>query len=98
MSEVIKMNYPAMQEMAQHCKSTAQRLLETVRMAQQISQEMQNGALVGDAGEAFSNALTGAFVNSVNKLSQKFDELAKDIEGAVADMQASDKGAGGLFN
>ena len=97
MSEIIKMNYAAMQEMAQHCKQTQQRLMETARLAQRIAQEMQNGALLGDAGESFSNALTSAFVPAVNRLSEKFSEVAKDIEGAMADMQASDKGAGGLF-
>jgi WXG100 family type VII secretion target len=97
MTDVIKLNYPAMQEMAQQCKATSQRLLETVRLAQQIAQEMQNGGLVGDAGEAFSNALTSAFVPSVNKLSQKFEEVAKDIAGAISDMQAQDKGAAGRF-
>lgn len=97
MSEIIKMNYPAMQEMSAHCKSTAQRLMETVRLANQIAQQMQNGALVGDAGEAFCGALTSAFIPSVQKLSQKFEELSKDIEGAIADMRSSDSGAGGLF-
>ncbi len=97
MSEVIKLNYPAMQEMAQHCKSTAQRLMETIRLARQAAQEMQNGAMIGDAGEAFSNALTSAFVPAVTKLGQKFDEIAKDIEGAIADMQAADKAAGRTF-
>lgn len=98
MSEVIKMNYPAMQEMAQHCKATSQRLMETVRLANQLAQQMQNGALVGDAGEAFGGALTTAFIPSVNRLSQKFEELAKDIEGAIADMRSSDSGARSLFD
>lgn len=98
MSEVIKLNYPAMQEMAQQCKAAQQRLMETARLAQQIGNEMQNGALIGDAGDAFANALLSALVPSVNKLSQKFEELAKDIQGAISDMQAQDKGAGGLFN
>jgi len=98
MSDVIKLNYPAMNEMAQQCKATSQRLLETVRLAQQIAQEMQNGALVGDAGEAFSNAILSAFVPSVNKLSQKFEEIAKDIAAAISDMQAQDRGAAGHFN
>jgi WXG100 family type VII secretion target len=97
MSDQIKLNYPAMQEMAQQCKSVAQRLQETIRLAQQVAQEMQNGALVGDPGEAFSAALNTAFCPAVNKLSQKFDEVAKDIEGAIADMQAADKSAGGQF-
>jgi WXG100 family type VII secretion target len=98
MSEIIKMNYPAMQEMAQHCKATAQRLMETVRLANQLAQQMQNGALVGDAGEAFAGALNSAFAPGVSKLSQKFEELAKDVEGAMADMRSSDSGAGGLFD
>ena len=55
MSDVIKLNYPAMQEMAQQCKAASQRLMETARLSQQIGQEMQNGALVGDAGDAFSH-------------------------------------------
>lgn len=98
MSDVIKLNYPAMQEMAQQCKAASQRLMETARLAQQSAQEMQNGALVGDAGDAFSHALLNAFLPAVQKLSQKFEEIAKDITGAIADMQAQDKGASGLFN
>lgn len=98
MSEVIKLNYPAMQEMAQQCKTASQKLQETARLAQQIGNEMQNGALVGDAGEAFSQALLTALLPAVNKLGQKFDEIAKDIQAAISDMQAQDKNAGGLFN
>lgn len=98
MSDVIKLNYPAMQEMAQQCKAASQRLMDTARLAQQSAQEMQNGALIGDAGEAFSNALLSKFLPAVQKLSQKFEEIAKDITGAISDMQAQDKGAGGLFN
>lgn len=90
MADVIKLNYPAMQEMAQQCKTTAQRLQETVRMAQSICQQMEGGALVGDAGEAFGGALTQALVPAIQRLSQKFEEVAKDIEGAVQDMQQAD--------
>jgi uncharacterized protein YukE len=99
MADIIKLNYPAMMEMAEHCKATSQRLLETVRLAQAISQQMENGALVGDAGEAFSGALTGAFCPAVTRLSQKFEEVARDIEGAIQDMQSTDgTKVGSLFN
>ena len=77
MSEVIKLNYPAMREMAQQCKTAKERLTETARLAQQIGNEMQNGALIGDAGDAFSQALLTALVPSVNKLSLKFDEIGQ---------------------
>lgn len=99
MGDVIKLNYPAMQEMAQHCKATSQRLQETIRLAQSICQQLEGGALVGDAGEAFGGALTQALVPAVQRLAMKFEEVAKDIEGAVQDMQQADsQRAAGLFN
>lgn len=97
MSDKIKLNYPAMREMSDQCKNTAQRLQETVSLGQKLAQELQNGALVGDSGEAFANALLSSFVPAVNRLSQKFNEVSRDIQAAIADMQAQDKGAGGLF-
>jgi WXG100 family type VII secretion target len=97
MSDVIKLNYPAMQEMSSHCKQVSQRLNQTVAMARQIANEMQNSALVGDPGEAFATALNNSFSPAVMKLAQKFEEVSKDIEAAISDMQASDKAAGGQF-
>lgn len=90
MADKIKLNYPQMEEMAQHLKAVSQRLLQTTRLARSIAQEMQGGALVGDAGEAFVNALNSAFVPGVTKLSQKFDEVSKDITQAINDMKAAD--------
>lgn len=97
MADKIKLNYPAMEEMAQHIKGVQQRLGQTTQLAKSIAQEMQGGALVGDAGEAFVNALNSAFIPSVNKLSQKFAEVADDIKKAIQDMQAADKRAGSAF-
>lgn len=97
MADKIRLNYPQMEEMAQHMKAVSQRLLQTTRLARSAAQEMQNGALVGDAGEAFANALNTAFVPGVTKLSQKFSEVSDDIKKAVQDMQAADKRAGSEF-
>lgn len=97
MADVIKLNYPAMREMAAHCRKVAQRLQETAKMSDGIASQMTNGALVGDAGTAFVDALNSGLKPAVIRLSQKFDEVAKDIETAIADMQAEDKEAGGRF-
>lgn len=97
MADVIKLNYPAMREMAAHCKHVAQRLQETIKMGQGIASQMENGALVGEAGQNFVQALREGFAPGVTKLMQKFEEVAKDIEGAIADMQAEDSEAGGRF-
>ncbi len=97
MSDKIRLNYPQMEEMAQHLKSVQTRLMLTTRLARSAAQEMQGGALVGDAGEAFANALNTAFVPAVTKLSQKFGEVSDDIKKAISDMQAADKRAGSAF-
>lgn len=95
--DVIKLNYPAMEEMAQQCKAASERLTSTANLASQISSQMQNGALVGDAGDAFTHALTSALVPAVNKLSEKFKEIDGDIRQAISDMQSQDKAAGSQF-
>jgi WXG100 family type VII secretion target len=97
MADKIRLNYPQMEEMAQHLKMVQQRLLQTTRLARSAAQEMQGGAMVGDAGEAFANALNTAFVPAVTKLSQKFGEVSDDIKKAISDMQAADKRAGSAF-
>jgi WXG100 family type VII secretion target len=99
MSDIIKLNFPAMQEMAQHCKTVAERLMETVKLAQTIAQQMEQGALIGDTGEAFAGALNTAFCPSVTRLSQKFGEVSEDIKGAIEDIQQTDSGkVSGLFS
>jgi WXG100 family type VII secretion target len=97
MADVIKLNYPAMREMAAHCRKVAQRLQETIKLGQGIASQMDNGALIGEAGQNFSQALREGFVPGVNKLMLKFEEVAKDIEKAITDMQAEDSEAGGRF-
>jgi uncharacterized protein YukE len=97
MSEKIRVNYPALLEMAKHCEMVANRLNETAAMGQKIAQMMNNGALVGDPGEIFSSALQGPFVSRVQKLSAKFTEVSSDIKQAVNDMQTADRAAGSKF-
>jgi len=97
MSDQIRVNYPALQEMAQHCVKVAQKLGDTQQMAAKIAAGMVDGALVGDTGEQFAAALNGPFSQAVSRMQQKFMEVSQDIRGAIADMQAADRSAGGNF-
>jgi WXG100 family type VII secretion target len=96
MAEKIRVNYPALEDMAKQCDQVAQRIRQTASMANQIAQQMQNGSLQGEFGEIFVQAL-GVFQTKVNKLAEKFSEEAGDIRGAMSDMQAADNAAGGKF-
>jgi WXG100 family type VII secretion target len=86
-----------MEEMAKHLKSVQQRLDQTNRLARQVVQEMQGGALVGDAGEAFANALNQSFMPAVTKLGQKFGEVSDDIKKAISDMKSADSSSAREF-
>lgn len=96
MADKIRVNYPALEDMAKHCEMVAQRLAQTGALSQKIAGQMQNGALIGDAGNIYVQAL-GMFYTKVMKLSEKFREEAKDIKAAMADMMAADNAAGNKF-
>lgn len=95
-SEKIRVNYPALEDMAKHCDQSAQRLQQTASLAGKISAQMQNGALQGEFGDTFCQALS-VFQQKVNKLAAKFTEEAGDIRGAMSDMRAADQKAGAKF-
>ncbi len=96
MSDKIRVNYPALEDMAKHLQMVAQHLQTTAAMANKMGAEMQNGALVGRPGDTFVQAL-GQLQQRTMKLSGKFIEVSNDIKQAISDMQAADSSAAGDF-
>ena len=96
MADKIRVNYPALEDMAKHCQMVAQHLQQTASLANKIGAQMQNGALVGRPGDTFVPAL-GQLQQRTMKLSGKFIEVSNDIKQAVSDMQAADSAAGAKF-
>jgi uncharacterized protein YukE len=97
MADFIAMDYEKIMEMSQKCKETAQLLVETMREINQIADQLDGGVLVGRAGQALSNGLRSRLNPSINRLQDKFNEIAQDLIGAMSDMRSSDSKAGGLF-
>lgn len=98
MADKIRVNYQALEEMAQLCSKTAQYLEEsTVKKADNAGQQMSNGALVGEVGEMLADALRSSFNPRVKKLGAKFEEVSRDIRMAIRDMRAADSDAAGKF-
>lgn len=98
MADLIQMNYGMMQEMSQKCKETAQLLSETMRELSQLAEQLDGGVLVGRAGNALSDGIRGRFVPSINRLQDKFNEIAGDLMGAMSDLQSSDSKSSKYFN
>ncbi|NSW52358.1 MAG: WXG100 family type VII secretion target [Anaerolineae bacterium] len=97
MAEKIRVNYEALEEMANICMKNYENLEQVLTNIRQIANQLTSEALVGDVGQAFSDALTGPFSNSVKKLGEKFKEVSDDIHGAINDMKSADSTAGGNF-
>jgi WXG100 family type VII secretion target len=95
-ADQIRTNYQALEDMAKHCDGVANRLTQTASIAQKISGQMQNSALIGKHGDVFTQALN-LFFAKVMKLSEKYREVASDIRNASQDMQRADSTAGSKF-
>jgi WXG100 family type VII secretion target len=97
MPEKIKMQYPLMEAMAKTFNEGAQQLQNTGKIMQQLAQQMEAGALKGDGGQAFSEAITSKLCPAINRLDGKFRELQGDILKAMQDMMSADTTSKGTF-
>jgi uncharacterized protein YukE len=97
MSDKIRVNYPALEEMAQHFDKLAEETEGYAKWALQFGHNLADGIMIGDTGDTVLSAIQGPFAASTNRLTAKFREVAKDIRGAIADMRAADRDAGSQF-
>jgi WXG100 family type VII secretion target len=83
----VQMDYDALEDMARTFRASAQQLDETIMVMTGIAAQMEDGALVGDTGTEFVDAVRGKFTPSVQRMRDKMQELEKDIMNAVAIMR-----------
>lgn len=93
----VQMNYETMEEMAKIFDNGSKQLQETGQAMEQLAQAMENGALLGEGGDKFADALRNRLAKRIFKLMQKFAELNKDVVGAVRDLRDGDKEAASRF-
>jgi WXG100 family type VII secretion target len=90
MSDIIKMDYGLMDEMARGFDESTQTLEAVQKQVSSIAQELQDGGLLGQAGEAFVDALSTRLAPAIARLEEKFTELRQDIVAAKQDMADAD--------
>lgn len=89
MSE-IKMDYGLMEEMNRTFLQGVEQLQDTMQAMQNVANEMEDGALLGRGGAAFTDAIRGKLCPGISRLTEKFEELAGDIQQAMDDMKSAD--------
>lgn len=87
MTEKVRMNYATMREMTKEFQKARKELEETLKAVQKQGSEMEGGALQGQAGETFRNAINGPLTKALKKLAAKMGELAQDVDGARARLE-----------
>ena len=86
MSDIIKMDYGLMEEMSQTFQQGVEQLENTMQEMQSIANALEDGALLGRGGAAFTDAIRGKLCPAIARMTDKFNELAGDIEKAMAEM------------
>lgn len=79
----VKMNYGSMDKMKTAFKQAHTQLNNSMDQMKSLAQMMQNGALQGDAGAAFVNAINRTLMKRMKALHEKMMQMEKDIQEAV---------------
>ncbi len=95
MPQKIKMNYPKMEAMAKQFGQGSEQLKATKKAMSDIATTLEGGVLLGQAGKGFAEAVRDQLCPALEKLDQKFLELQKDVNEAMAKMKAADSEAKG---
>ena len=96
-SEIIKLDYGKAEEMIKTFDQGAQQLQTTLQEMQNLANMLEGGALLGDGGSDFCDAIRGKLCPAIQKLDAKFKELSKDVKGAVSDMRQADAASKSMF-
>jgi WXG100 family type VII secretion target len=91
------MDYPLMEEMKRTFQAGREQLQDTTNELKGIADMLEQGALLGNAGSAFSDAVRGPLMGAVARLSNKFEELEADLQHAVDQMRQAEEKAKSNF-
>ena len=90
MADQIKMNYPMMEDMAHAFSNGAEVLEMALSEVIKIASSLEDGGLVGDAGDTLGEACRGPLANAIVGLKEKLEEMQSDVIAAKEAMQTSD--------
>jgi len=94
----VKMNYDSMDRMAKAFHNSHQQIGTSMREMENIAKSMEGGALVGDAGKAFTDAIRSKLIKRMKVIEEKMQEMEKDVKAAVTATRDGVKTAGARFN
>ena len=90
MSDEIRMDYGLMEDMGKTFQQSVEQLQDTLQAVQNIANELEDGALLGRGGDAFTQAIRNKLSPAISRLTEKMQELSEDVNKAMEDMRSAD--------
>jgi WXG100 family type VII secretion target len=97
MADEIKLVYASAEDMIKTFDQGVEQLQDTMQEMQSIAGVLEDGALLGDGGQAMVESIRNTFARSLTKLTEKFEELSGDVQAAMEAMQEADSESAGMF-
>ncbi len=97
MSDKIKLDYGLAEEMIRTFEQGVEQLQDTMQEMQTIASMIESGALLGRGGDSFKEAIRSKLCPSIGRLTDKFQELSRDVDAAVKYMREADTQTKGMF-
>lgn len=94
---VTKMVYAEAEKMVEILHTGAEQLQETIEAMQSIADKLDNGALLGEAGDAFATALRSGLNPAIDRLAEKLKERSDYVQTEIYDMQEAERRSQQLF-
>ncbi len=79
----VRMNYDSMEQMKNAFGQAHQQMEQTIVEMEKIAKTLEDGTLLGLAGDAFRDAIRSKLNKRLKVLSDKMKEMEGDIQGAV---------------
>ena len=93
----IRVVYESMDDMSQTFRQGVEQLQDTMQEMQNIANVLEEGALLGRGGEAFVEAIRSKLAPALTRLTEKFEELDKDVQAASQYAREADNTSKGMF-
>ncbi|MEZ4864327.1 MAG: WXG100 family type VII secretion target [Caldilineaceae bacterium] len=97
MTDKIKLDYGLAAEMIRTFQQGVEQLQDTMQEMQSIANEIEGGALLGRGGDAFKDAIRSKLCPAIGRLTDKYQELSRDVDAAVKYMREADAQAKSNF-
>lgn len=93
-----KMIYPEAEKMVEILHTGAEQLQDIMDAVKQCAERVDNGALLGEAGDALSTSLRSTFTSAIDKLASKVKDQSDYVQTEIYDMRQAERKASDLFN